>query len=113
MSSILPPMFVEWQPFVAHWSAAEGDARLRARLASTEQERQEFFDTCFPRTQAALDYLDSMPMSSWAEPEHNLMNLLLNLAHVALAVETQGDAETHHARFAKFMTYTKTPRVAQ
>ena len=35
------------------------------------------------------------------------MNLMLSLAHVSLAVEIQGDAESHHAGWARFITITR------
>ncbi len=41
--------------------------------------------------------------------EHRLMKLFLSFAHIALAVEVQGDAEPKHAEGARFMTITQAP----
>lgn len=112
MERQLPAQFTDWQCWVEKWSSSEGDQRLRARLNSTPEEREDFFTQCFPRLQEALAYLDERPMGQWSASDHVLMDILLNLAHIALAVETQGDAEPEHARFAKYMTYTRTPQVA-
>jgi hypothetical protein len=111
MEVLLPEMFSEWQVFVGQWTATDGDSRLRARLSSSNEERERFFMACSHRVPDALAHLDRCPIAAWTEGDHLLMNLLLNLAHVALAVETQGDAETEHARFAQYMHYTQTPRL--
>ncbi len=112
MEVLLPEMFSEWQVFVSQWTATDGDSRLRARLSSSVEERERFFMACSQRVPDALAYLDRCPVADWSEGDHLLMNLLLNLAHVALAVETQGDAETEHARFAQYMHYTRTPALS-
>ncbi|MDG0980447.1 MAG: hypothetical protein P8O79_12015 [Halieaceae bacterium] len=111
MEVLLPEIFSHWQVFVRQWTAADGDSRLRARLSSSFEERERFFTACSEKVPDALKYLDRCPVATWTEGDHLLMNLLLNLAHVALAVETQGDAEKEHARFAQYMYYTQTPRL--
>jgi hypothetical protein len=46
---------------------------------------------------AALAHLDACPLNALTGPDQRLMNLMLGLAHVALAVEIQGPDEVKSA----------------
>jgi hypothetical protein len=52
---------------------------------------------------SALAYLDARPLDGLAPGERRLMNLLLSLAHVALAVEIQGPDEIPSAPWRERM----------
>lgn len=105
----LPAGFEALQPFVAAWALDSAEKRHRARLGSSETERQAFFDAAKPLLDAGLDYLDGKPLAEFSEQDRRLMTLLLALAHVSLAVEMQGDDEPKHAADARFMTITRAP----
>lgn len=93
MSETLPAGFAALQPFVERWAVADTQQRCTLRGSSTPEERDAFFATAAPMLDAALDHLDRRPLAQLSGPDERLMNLLLSLAHVALAVEIQGPDE--------------------
>jgi hypothetical protein len=105
----LPPGFEALSPFVAGWALASADERLRARLSSGEAERLAFFEAAKPLLADGLAYLDATPLDRFDARQTRLMRLLLSFAHVALAVETQGEDEARHAADARFITITRAP----
>jgi hypothetical protein len=105
----LPAGFEALAPFVEAWAAADANGRLQARLNSTEAERNAFFAATQPLLANGLAYLDGKPLDAYDADEDRLMRLFLAFAHVALAVETQGDDEPKHAAAAQFITITRTP----
>ncbi|MCY4427847.1 MAG: hypothetical protein OXC05_12575, partial [Halieaceae bacterium] len=56
---------------------------------------------------AALELLDQKPLGEFDEQEQCLMLLVLSLAHVAQAVEVQGDDEAFHASNARYIKITR------
>ena len=108
-TDLLPPGFETLEPFVDQWVFTSADDRLKRRLTSSEDDRVVFFNAVKDRLQDGLTYLDKKPFGEFDEDEHRLMQLFLSFAHVALAVEVQGDAEPKHAEGARFMTITQAP----
>jgi hypothetical protein len=107
--SLLPTGFEALEPFIDPW-AVEGTAnRARLRTTSTDAERRTFFAVGQPLLSAALDYLDTKPLSAFGAADQRLMNLTLSLAHVSFAIEIQGDAEASHAVLRDKMVITRTP----
>ena len=109
METSLPPGFEGLESFVGAWALEGANNRLRARLESTEAERVAFFDAAKDLVAPGLEYLDRKPPSQFDAREKRLMNLFLTFAHVALAVEVQGDEEPKHARGARHFTITRAP----
>lgn len=105
----LPAGFEALQPFVAAWAVESANDRLQRRLGSSEAERLAFFEVAQPLLAEGLAYLDKTPLGDFDASETQLMRLLLSFAHVALAVETQGDDEPKHAAAARFITITRAP----
>jgi hypothetical protein len=105
----LPVGFEPLEPFVSAWAQDSAEKRHRARLASTDAERQAFFAAAKDLLAPGLDHLDATPLAEFTPQQHRLMNLLLGLAHVSLAVEMQGDDEPKHAADARYMTITQAP----
>lgn len=105
----LPPGFEALEPFVGAWAFARANDRARARLASAEPDRVAFFATAQPLLAPGLAYLDQKPLDQFDARETRLMQLLLSFAHVAMAVEIQGDDEAKHAVDARHMTITRAP----
>jgi selenocysteine lyase/cysteine desulfurase len=67
------------------------------RIASTPEERETFFAAAAPLLDPALDHLDTIAFDAFSAQEQRLMDLMLSLAHVALAVEIQGPDEAKSA----------------
>lgn len=97
MASSLPADFAVLQPFVERWALPTTAERAARRTASTPEEREALFAAAGPLLDPALDYLDMMALGSFSAQEQRLMDLMLALAHVALAVEIQGADETKRA----------------
>jgi hypothetical protein len=107
--SQLPPGFEALEPFAAAWAVAGANNRTQKRVASTPAERVAFFEAAKGLLVPALDYLDTKPIKAFDAREQRLMNLMLTFAHVAMAVEVQGDDEPKHARYSPFMPITRAP----
>lgn len=105
----LPPGFETLEPFVGAWAVAGSNNRLQRRLTSSAAERLAFFEAAKDLLPSALSRLDQKPLAEFDDRETRLMNLLLSMAHVSLAVETQGDDEARHAEGARHMTITRAP----
>ena len=90
----LPADFAMLEPFAERWALQATAERAARRSASTPEEREAFFAAAGPLLEPVLDYLDAAPLSSFSAQEQRLMDLMLSLAHVALAVEIQGPDET-------------------
>lgn len=104
---LLPAGFEALEPFVDSWAVEGANNRLRARLDSEEQDQVDFFRVGTELVPAALELLDGKPLDQLDETEQRLMNLVLTLAHVSLAVEVQKDHESHHAKYARYITITR------
>lgn len=105
--SLLPSGYEALEPFVENW-AIEGVAnRARRRSESTAAERAAFFSAAKEFVAPALDQLDNKPLAELNNREERLLNLMLTLAHVALAVEIQGEVEAEHAQMREHMRFTR------
>jgi hypothetical protein len=103
----LPNGFSDLEPFVADWAVAGSDARMRRRLASKEDERLAFYAAATPLLEPALAYLDQFAVDALDHQQQRLLDLILMLAHVALAVERQGANEAVHAVNHAHFTITR------
>ena len=99
----LPAGFASLEPFADHWAIAGTAARAARRSASRAEEREAFFAAAAPLLDAALDYLDMRSLGTFTPAEQRLMDLMLMLAHVALAVEIQGPDEAASAPWRERM----------
>lgn len=107
--SALPPGFDSLAPFVAGWALPTSEVRAARRGASSADERQAFYAVIAPQLDTALALLDAKSFAQHATEEHNLMNLCLAAAHVALAVEALGEDEPKHTPHRDQMIITRTP----
>lgn len=106
---LLPDGFADLEPFVSLWAVDGANNRACARDLSTEAERNAFYAVASAALAPALARLDEKSIAEFGEAEQRLMNLMLSLAHVALAVESQGDAEPAHAKARKHLPITRAP----
>jgi len=105
--AVLPEGFAALEGFVDRW-ALDGTAERAARRSlSTAEERATFFGAASPLLDAALEHLDTRALRAFSPAEQRLMNLMLSLAHVALAVEIQGPDETKSAPWRDRMRITR------
>lgn len=109
MSKLLPQGFAALAPFVEFWAVSTSAERSLRRRTSTEAERVAFFNEVKDLAPGALALLDAKPLDQFDEQEERLMKLLLSFAHVALAVEVQGDQEDRHAQSSQFLKITRAP----
>lgn len=105
----LPHGFAVLEPFVAQWAVAGMAKRAALRSASTHNERQAFYEAAAPLLAQALDNLDAKPVNALDDKEQCLLNLCLSLAHVALAIESQGPDEDSHTPSRALMRITRAP----
>ena len=106
-SSLLPAGFESLEPFASSWAIAGAANRAERRMSSSEAERVAFFEAAKDMLAPALAHLDQKPLDRFDEKETRLMNLMLTLAHVAFAVEVQGDDEPRHVLGARHMRITR------
>lgn len=109
MSQALPGQFAALEPFVAQWAQESAAARAQMRDAASPEEAQAFYAAAQPLLEPALAYLDAKPLAEHDASEQRLMCLLLAFAHVAMAIEVQGDAEAEHAKLRGHMRITRSP----
>jgi len=107
--SMLPDGFAALEPFAERWSVDNAAARDRRRSDSGEEERQAFFAAATPMLDKALEQLDAKPLAEHDERERRLMHMMLTLAHIASAVESQGPDEAKHAVHRSAMRIMRAP----
>lgn len=109
MTKALPPGYEALEPFVAQF-AVEGTAnRAALRSNSSAEDRLAFHSAAHDRVGPALELLDKKPVNDLDGGERRLLNLCLSFAHIALAVEMQGENEPNHAVMRKSMRITRSP----
>jgi hypothetical protein len=104
---LLPPGFETLEPFAARWAAPSAAERDRLRAESSEADRAAFYDACRDRAAPALAMLDRKPIDDLDERERRLLDLMLCFAHVAIAVEIQGDLEEGRTQARRHLRITR------
>ncbi|HZP27638.1 MAG TPA: hypothetical protein VFC99_01690 [Acidimicrobiia bacterium] len=87
MTVMLPAEFADLEPFAAKWCLPTERERFAARLASSMDEMQAFYDAMFPRAAAAIDYCDRYPLDDMPDDVERLMQLVYSLIMVSFPVE--------------------------
>jgi len=106
-ASQLPGSFESLEPLAAFWAIRGSDARKKRRIASTEEERVTFYNAVAPELARALEYLDRFDIEKLDEKQSRLLDMMLTLAHISLAVESQGKNESFHAISHACFTITR------
>ena len=86
-AALLPAEFADLEPFVADWCLDSEPERYAKRLGSTMEEIQEFYDAIMPRAEAAMQYLEKLPLDDLPEDAWRLLKLLYSLIVMSFAVE--------------------------
>ena len=84
---LLPAQFSELEPFAAKWCLATERERFAARMASSMDDIQSFYDAFFPRAEDAIVYCDQFPLDELPEDAERLLQLLYSLVMVSFPVE--------------------------
>jgi len=84
---LLPAQFSELEPFAAKWCLATERERFAARMASSMDDIQSFYDAFFPRAADAIASCDQFPLDELPEDAERLLQLLYSLVMVSFPVE--------------------------
>ena len=84
---LLPKEFADLERFAEKWCVPTEDERWAARLASSFEEVQAFYDAFEPRAQEAIAYCDRFPLDSLPDEVKNLLYLLCSLVEASFPVE--------------------------
>ena len=87
MSAPLPSRFADLEPFAGKWCLPTERERYEARLASTTEEMQEFYDAVVPRAEEAMAYLEGLAFHALPDDALNLLHLLYSMIQVSFPVE--------------------------
>jgi hypothetical protein len=86
-TALLPAEFADLEPHAATWCLPTEPERWEQRLASSMDEMHAFYDACFPRAEAAIEYLDGIELSAMPVAADRLLQMLCSLALVSYVVE--------------------------
>ena len=84
---LLPSEFSDLEPWVAEWCLDSEPERYAKRLSSSMDEIQAFYDAIFPRAEAAMQYLEKLPLDDLPDDAFRLLKLLYSLIVMSFAVE--------------------------
>lgn len=87
MTSVLPKQFSELEGFVEKWALGTENQRQQARISSTTEELQKFYDAILPKAKDILNFLDEHPYGQLPESYQPLYWIALSLAEIAPHVE--------------------------
>jgi hypothetical protein len=87
MTAMLPAEFSDLEPFAQKWCLGSEPERFETRMASSMDEMQAFYDAVTPRAEAAIAYLDQLPLDELPDDALNLLHLLYSMVMVSFPVE--------------------------
>jgi len=99
---LLPAEFSDLEPFAGQWALRAEPERHAKRLASTMAEMQAFYDAAFPRSGAAIEYLNQFDLEEMPANARNLLYLLYSLIQVSFPIEVWKQPETLDAAAIRF-----------
>src|SRR5262245_3278601 len=99
--ALLPPQFVDFEPYAATWCLATEAERWAQRLRSSMEELQTFYDAMFPRAEEAIAYCDEFPLDQMPEQAERLLWLVHSLLMVSFAIEVWRQPEVIHCGSAR------------
>ena len=85
--ALLPPEFSDLEPFARDWCLDSEPERYAKRVSSNMEDIQEFYDAIFPRAEAAIQYLEKLPLDDLPEDANRLLKLLYSLILISFPVE--------------------------
>jgi hypothetical protein len=94
VTTLLPKEFADLEPHAPTWCLATEPERWERRMASSMDQLLAFYDTAFPRLEAAIEYCDRHPLDDLPAEVERLLQLIYSLALVSMAVEIFGQPTT-------------------
>ena len=94
MNALLPPDFVEFEPFAKKWCLATETERFNRRSTSSMQDMLAFYNAFFPRLDEAIEFCDKYPLGKLPQDVEHLLQLIYSLVMVSMAVEVFGQPRT-------------------
>jgi hypothetical protein len=88
--ALLPDRFQELERYAEKWCRPSEDERWTARLTSSMDEIQAFYDAFEPHAEEAIRYCDQYPLDSLPDDVRNLLYLLAALVQASFPVECWG-----------------------
>jgi hypothetical protein len=88
--ALLPSAFSDLEPFAEKWCLATEPERWAARMSSSMDEMQAFYDAALPRIQEAIAFCDKFPLDDLPEDALRLLQLIYSFVNVSFAVELWG-----------------------
>ena len=85
--TLLPSEFADLEPHAAKWCLPTERERFAARIGSSMDEMQAFYDACFPRAEDAIAYCDKFPLDDMPDDAQRLLQLLYSLVMVSFPIE--------------------------
>jgi len=86
MTAMLPPEFVDLEPF-SQWCLPTEAQRYQKRLTSSIADMQAFYDAIIARAEDALAYCDKFPLDDMPDDAVNLLRLVYSFVLVSFPVE--------------------------
>jgi hypothetical protein len=106
-AALLPGEFADLEPYAARWCLASEPERYATRLASTVLDMQAFYDAVTPRAEAAMAYLDGIPLDRLPDDARNLLHLLYSMIMVSFPVEIWSQPRVPDTGSASFDCHTE------
>lgn len=106
-SARLPAPFADLEPFAEKWALPTERERHAARLASTMEEMQAFYDAVVPRAEEAMAYLEKLPFDALPEDAVHLLHLLYSMIQVSFPVEVWHQPKIPDTGSATFDCFTE------
>src|SRR5262245_40814432 len=85
--TMLPEEFSDLEPFARRWCLATEPERYAARLSSSMDELQAFYDATRPRLEAAIAHCDRYALDEMPQEALNLLHLVYSWINVSFPVE--------------------------
>ncbi len=83
----LPAAFSFLQPYAQRWSLETERARWGARMSSSMEDLQAYYDAIFPHVEEAIAYCDKFPLDAMPEDAVNLLRMIYSFIIVSFPVE--------------------------
>lgn len=97
--TILPEGFASLEPFVPDWAVATTQLRREHREAASMTEITAFYETMLGHAPAAMAHLEGFALDAMPPASARLMEMVLMLAHVAMATELHGQPRAPHTPY--------------
>jgi hypothetical protein len=104
---VLPEGFEPLEPFQAYWGVPTTQERRERREAAAMEDIERFYAAMLAQAPAAIAHLKAFALDAMPATSARLMELLLALAHVAMATELHGQPR------APFTPYPHNVRLVQ